>query len=193
MTWARGGGRLTPPSWFISWQPGSKAWGLPGWPHSPGTRPRPLGLGPAPRTRPRPPGTRPLLSRRSEPSCSLSRESPGRWCFRLDSRPWRTPWPASHFCSIVGPCLLHCDPVGRPRFWGSPLSSHQRGSAVSQHLAGLVLCLVPEAGLSYTHAAQEMTFALLHLWRLGFWRPQNRVVLLLPLSQKKPQIGRAHV
>lgn len=156
VTWARGGGRLTPPSWFISWQPGPRLGGCQDGPHSPGTQPRPPGLGPALR------GLGPAPH----------------------SRPWRTPWPASHFCSVVGPCLLHCDPVGRPRFWGSPLSSHQRASAVSQHLAGLVLCLVPGAGLSNTHAAQEMTFALLHLWRLGFWRPPKRVLLLLPLSKR---------
>lgn len=114
-----------------------------------------------------------------------STRSLGCWFFRLNFRPRRIPWPVSHFCSIMVPCLLHGDPVVKSRFWGggSPLSSHQHGSAVSQHLPGPVLCLVQEAGLSNTHAAQEMTLVLPHLWILGFWGPLKKAIFCLPPSK----------
>ena len=110
-------------------------------------------------------------------------------CFlRLNFRPRRIPWPVSHFCSIMVPCLLHGDPVVKSRFWGgSPLSSHQHGSAVSQHPPGPVLCLVQEAGLSNTRAAQEMTLVLLHLRILGFWGPLKKALLRLLLSKRGPE------
>ena len=115
-----------------------------------------------------------------------STRSLGCCFFRLSFRPRRIPWPVSHFCSIMVPCLLHGDPVVKSRFWGggSPLSSHQHGSAVSQHLPGPVLCLVQEAGLSNTHAAQEMTLVLPHLRILGFWGPLKKALLRLPPSKR---------
>lgn len=47
--------------------------------------------------------------------------------------------------------------------------------------------MVWEAGLSNTHAAQEMTFVLVHLQILGFWGPLKKALLRLPPSKREPK------
>ena len=52
-----------------------------------------------------------------------STRSLGCCFFRLSFRPRHIPWPVSHFCSIMVPCLLHGDPVVKSRFWGGGVPS----------------------------------------------------------------------
>lgn len=93
----------------------------------------------------------------------------------VTGKPWALVHPAARlsFPPHHGPLPFACD----PRFRG-PLSLSTRVAllcpSVNVALQAWLSCGSPEAGLSNTCAAPEVTFALGHLQTLGFWRPHRR-------------------